>query len=109
MKQVGVFLLVMAALGLIAMVFQLQGTFWETLSFLVLMGAFAFIPSFKKVLVWKIHWRLALFAAVICTVIALWQLMDSFLGNYRQFAMPATLIVLSLLAFLFHFLDRRDA
>jgi hypothetical protein len=109
MKQVGVFLLVMAALGLIAMAFQLQGTFWEALSVLVLMGTYAFIPPFKKVLVWKIHWRLALFAAVICTVIALWQLMGRFLGNYRQFAMPATLLVLSLLAFLFHFLDRREA
>ena len=109
MKQVGISLLVMAALGLIAMAFQLRGIFWESLFVLVLMWMAVFIPPFKQVLVWKLHWRLALFVAVVCTVAILWQLMDRFLGNYRQFAMPATLIVLSLLAFLFHFLDRRNA
>ena len=109
MKQVGISLLVMTALGLITMSFQLQDTFWETLFFLVVMGTSATIPTFKQVLVWKVHWRLALFVAVVCTIIVLWQLMNRFMGDYRQYSMPATLIVLSLLAFLFHFLDHRDA
>ena len=109
MKQVGINLLVMAALGLIVMSFRLQGTFWEALFILVLMGSSAFIPQFKQVLVWKLHWRLALVVAVVCTFIILWQVMDRFMGNYQQYSLPTTLIVLSLLAFLFHYLDRRDA
>ena len=109
MKQVGISLLIMAALGLLAMTFQLQGPFWKAVFFLMLMGPLASIPQFKQVLGWKLHWRLALFVAVVCAIIVLWQLLDRFMGSYRQYAMLATIIVLSLLAFLFHFLDRRGA
>lgn len=109
MKQVGIMLLVMAVLGLVAQFFQLQGTFWDALITVLVMGTSAFIPKFKQVLAWKIHWRLALGVAVVCTFVLLWQLMRRVMGDYQTYSLAATLIVLSLFAFLFHYLDTRDS
>lgn len=109
MKQVGIMLLVMAALGMIAQFFQLQGTFWDALITLLVMGTSVFVPKFKQVLAWKIHWRLAFGVAVVCTFVLVWQLMRRLMGYYQAYSMAATLIVFSLLAFLFHYLDTRDS
>jgi hypothetical protein len=109
MKQVGITLFIMAVLGTIFMIFQLEGVFWETLSLLLVMAASVFIPQFKQILLWKLHWRIALVVAVICTFSIFWQLMERLLGDYEAYSLPATLIVFSLLAFLFHYLDQRDS
>jgi hypothetical protein len=109
MKQVGITLLVMAVLGMIGMSFQLDDTIWETLFRLLVMGTAAFIPQFKQILAWKLHWRLALGVGVICTFILVWQLLDRFMGAYQAYSLPATMILFGMLAFLFHYLDTRDS
>ena len=109
MKQIGTMLLVMAVLGTLAQLFQLRGTFWDALITVLVMGASAFIPQFKYAHALKIHWRIALAVAVICTFVVLWQLMRRLMGDFQTYSTAATLIVLSLLAFLFHYLDARDS
>jgi hypothetical protein len=109
MKQLGITLLVMTALGLIASFFQLRGIFWDGLFFVLILTSYATIPQFKQVLAWKFHWRMAFVVAVICTFVTLWQIVDRLMGDYRQYSLPVTMILLSLVAFLFHFLDNRNA
>lgn len=109
MKQVGIMLLVMAALGMIAQSFQLRGTFWDALITLLVMATSTFVPKFRQIYALKLHWRIALVAAIISIFVLLWQLMRRLMGDYQAYSMAVTLIVLSVFAFLLHYLDTRDS
>lgn len=109
MKRLGITLLMMAAFGLVGMFFKLDDTWWETLFGLLVMASFATVPQFDQLLAWKLHWRIALMIAIICTFAIVWQLLDRFMRDYQEYSFTATLIVFSLSSFLLHFLDARNS
>lgn len=105
MKQLGIAFVVLSVLDIITVALKLQGMVWEILFLLVGVGATIFIPQPNKILALKLHWRITLLVAVMCTFTIVWMSARLILGNYQIYSLSVTLFAFGLLAFLFTALD----
>ena len=107
MKQLGFTLITFAVLGVVSIILKLQGWIWELIFLLLGLGASLFIPQARQILALKLHWRIAILLAVVCTFVIAWMFTRLILGNYQAYSFPVTLFAFGLLAILFATLDKR--
>ena len=108
MKQFGFILMGMGMVASLAQFFSLNlnGVGWEILFMLGGVFASLWIPESKAILNLKLHWRIAIIIAILCTFFTAWTFFFAVLPA-QNYALAVTFFTFGCLAFLFHHLDNR--
>lgn len=107
MKQLGITFFILAILYTVFSYFSLKGIVWEFLFVLIWILALIWIPDFKRVLSLKLHWRIALLLATLCTFWVVWKLVEVIVPSLQDYSLSITLVFFGMLAFLFSILDNQ--
>lgn len=107
MKQLGITFFILAILYTVFSYFSLKGIVWEFLFVLIWILALIWIPDFKRVLSLKLHWRIALLLATLCTFWVVWKLVEVIVPSLQDYSLSITLVFFGMLAFLFSVLDNQ--
>ena len=105
MKQLGVTFVVLAICSAVSSFLSLKGIVWEFLFVLIWILSFIWIPDFKEVLNLKLHWRIALLLAALCTFFVVWKFVGAVVSPLQGYSLAITLFLFGMLTFLFSILD----